>query len=197
MNLIVTAPFRGHSQSSTWGSFMAKYVLIVDDNEAIRRTLRYLFKENPEWTICGEATNGRDALEKAHELQPDLVILDFSMPVMNGLETATMLKKTSPTSDCDADSIQRPVLRAAGIQRRGKLGAVKDGGREHRSRFCENPSECFFPAVAARIARTQSSYSTATATSTRENIHAPRIQKTNVSARASITGNQISGPGDL
>ena len=44
----------------------------------------------------GEATNGRDALEKAHELQPDLVILDFSMPVMNGLETATMLKKTSP-----------------------------------------------------------------------------------------------------
>jgi|SRR6185295_10995232 DNA-binding NarL/FixJ family response regulator len=96
MNLIVSAPFRGHSQSSTWGSFMAKYVLIVDDNEAIRRTLRYLFKENPEWTICGEATNGRDALEKAHELQPDLVILDFSMPVMNGLETATMLKKTSP-----------------------------------------------------------------------------------------------------
>ena len=75
---------------------MAKYVLIVDDNEAIRRTLRYLFKENPEWTICGEAVNGRDALEKAHELQPDLVILDFSMPVMNGLEAASALKKIQP-----------------------------------------------------------------------------------------------------
>jgi YesN/AraC family two-component response regulator len=49
---------------------MAKYVLIVDDNEAIRRTLRYLFKENPEWTICGEATNGRDALEKLMNFNP-------------------------------------------------------------------------------------------------------------------------------
>jgi DNA-binding NarL/FixJ family response regulator len=75
---------------------MAKYVLIVDDNEAIRRTLRYLFRENPEWTICGEAVNGRDALEKAHALQPDLVILDFSMPVMNGLEAASALKKSRP-----------------------------------------------------------------------------------------------------
>jgi DNA-binding NarL/FixJ family response regulator len=75
---------------------MAKYVLIVDDNEVIRRTLRYLFKDNEEWTICGEAINGRDALEKAHELQPDLVILDFSMPVMNGLETASLLRESLP-----------------------------------------------------------------------------------------------------
>jgi DNA-binding NarL/FixJ family response regulator len=75
---------------------MTKYVLIVDDNEVIRRTLRYLFKENREWTICGEASNGRDALEKAHELQPDLVIVDFSMPVMNGLETAAALRKSQP-----------------------------------------------------------------------------------------------------
>jgi DNA-binding NarL/FixJ family response regulator len=75
---------------------MSKYVLIVDDNEAIRRTLRYLFKESKDWTICGEAVNGRDALEKAHQLQPDLVILDFSMPVMNGLETATKLKAEIP-----------------------------------------------------------------------------------------------------
>lgn len=75
---------------------MAKYVLIVDDNEAIRRTLRYLFKESTDWTICGEAVNGQDAIEKAQVLQPDLVILDFSMPVMNGLETASKLKKEIP-----------------------------------------------------------------------------------------------------
>ncbi len=75
---------------------MSKYVLIVDDNEAIRRTLRYLFKGSDDWTICGEAVNGRDALEKAHELQPDLVILDFSMPVMNGLEAASKLKEEIP-----------------------------------------------------------------------------------------------------
>lgn len=75
---------------------MAKYVLIVDDNEAIRRTLRYLFMGSNEWTICGEAVNGREALEKAHELHPDLVILDFSMPVMNGLEAAAKLKEEIP-----------------------------------------------------------------------------------------------------
>ncbi len=72
-------------------------VLIVDDHEAIRRTLRSRFDAMPEFLVCGEAVNGVDAVEKAQQLSPDLVILDFAMPEMNGLETATALKYMMPS----------------------------------------------------------------------------------------------------
>jgi DNA-binding NarL/FixJ family response regulator len=72
-------------------------VLIVDDHEAIRRTLRSRFDAMPEFQVCGEAVNGVDAVEKAQQLSPDLVILDFAMPEMNGLETATALKYMMPS----------------------------------------------------------------------------------------------------
>lgn len=71
-------------------------VLLVDDHEAIRRTLRLRFEALPEFVVCGEAVNGVDAVEKAQELTPDLVILDFAMPDMNGLEAATALKFMLP-----------------------------------------------------------------------------------------------------
>jgi two-component system chemotaxis response regulator CheY len=75
---------------------MAKSVLIVDDNEIIRRNLRRLFKKNENWIVCAEAVNGRDALEAAEKFHPDFVVLDFSMPVMDGLEAAPKLKDISP-----------------------------------------------------------------------------------------------------
>jgi DNA-binding NarL/FixJ family response regulator len=72
-------------------------VLIVDDHEAMRRTLRTRFEATPEFTVCGEAADGVEAVEKAQQLAPDLVILDFAMPVMNGLETAVTLKFMMPS----------------------------------------------------------------------------------------------------
>jgi DNA-binding NarL/FixJ family response regulator len=73
-------------------------VLIVDDHEAIRRTLRVRIDAFPEFSVCGEAVNGVDAVEKAQLLNPNLVILDFAMPEMNGLEAATALRFMLPTT---------------------------------------------------------------------------------------------------
>jgi DNA-binding NarL/FixJ family response regulator len=73
-----------------------KFVLIVDDNAGIRKAMRTFFEAQPELEVCGEAINGRDAIEKARLLHPDLIILDFSMPVMNGLEAAYVLQRILP-----------------------------------------------------------------------------------------------------
>jgi DNA-binding NarL/FixJ family response regulator len=72
-------------------------ILVVDDHEVIRRQLRSLFNSYPEFTICGEAIHGVDAIEKAQQLSPDLIILDLSMPEMNGLEAASALRFMMPT----------------------------------------------------------------------------------------------------
>jgi two-component system, NarL family, nitrate/nitrite response regulator NarL len=77
---------------------VAKSVLIVDDHEAVRRELRRLFQSQPEFTVCGEAADGADAISKAEQLSPDLVILDLAMPEMNGLEAAGALRFMLPDS---------------------------------------------------------------------------------------------------
>lgn len=77
---------------------MARSVLIVDDHEAIRRGIRALFHDDPEFTVCGEAVDGVEAIQKAQELSPDLIILDLCMPEMNGLEAATALKYILPSA---------------------------------------------------------------------------------------------------
>jgi DNA-binding NarL/FixJ family response regulator len=77
---------------------VSKSVLIVDDHEAVRRELRRLFQSQPEFTVCGEATDGADAISKAEQLSPDLVILDLAMPEMNGLEAAGALRFMLPDS---------------------------------------------------------------------------------------------------
>jgi len=68
-------------------------ILIADDNKAIRTGLRNLFEHEGDFDVCGEAENGREAVEKAQQLHPDLILLDLSMPIMNGLEAAGLLKK--------------------------------------------------------------------------------------------------------
>ena len=76
---------------------MAKSILIVDDNDYIRQTLCDLFKREADFEVCGEAENGKEAIAKALELHPDLIVLDLSMPVMNGLDAARELKRLMPT----------------------------------------------------------------------------------------------------
>jgi DNA-binding NarL/FixJ family response regulator len=69
-------------------------ILIVDDHEIVRQGIRSLLtRSRPEWEICGEATNGRDAIEAVRNLKPDVVILDVTMPVMSGLEAAQQIRK--------------------------------------------------------------------------------------------------------
>ena len=71
-------------------------VLIVDDHAAVRRAVRNRFEPDSEFVV-GEAENGAEAIVKAQELKPDLIVLDLSMPVMNGFEAAKVLRKTLPT----------------------------------------------------------------------------------------------------
>ena len=73
---------------------MAKTVLIVDDNAFIRHALCELFKREADFEVCGEAENGKEAIEKAQELRPDLIVLDLSMPVI--LDAARVLKRLVP-----------------------------------------------------------------------------------------------------
>src|SRR6266446_3527002 len=77
---------------------MAKAVLVVDDNALIRQALCELFKREADFEVCGEAENGREAIEKAQELHPDLIVLDLSMPVMNGIDAARVLRRLMPTA---------------------------------------------------------------------------------------------------
>ena len=72
-------------------------VLIVDDNQVVRQVLRDLFTREGDFDVCGEAEDGRQGVEKAQMLQPDLIVTDLSMPVMNGLEETRILKKVMPT----------------------------------------------------------------------------------------------------
>jgi DNA-binding NarL/FixJ family response regulator len=71
-------------------------ILIADDHELFRRTLRKFIESQPDWHICGEASDGVEALKKAIELLPDVVLMDINMPAMNGLEATRILRRELP-----------------------------------------------------------------------------------------------------
>src|ERR1700733_12876387 len=70
--------------------------LIVDDSDLVRRSLRMVLQANPDWEICGEAADGVSAVEMFKELRPNIVILDFQMPGINGIETARRMAEIAP-----------------------------------------------------------------------------------------------------
>jgi two-component system, NarL family, response regulator NreC len=71
-------------------------ILIADDNERVRRGVRGILSSEANYRVCGEAVDGADALRKARELSPDLILLDVSMPGPDGLETARLLRREMP-----------------------------------------------------------------------------------------------------
>lgn len=76
---------------------MAKTILIADDHDALRRVICEAFTRYSDFEVCGEAHDGQDSIEKAQRLKPDLIILDFAMPVMNGFEAARALRDLMPS----------------------------------------------------------------------------------------------------
>jgi DNA-binding NarL/FixJ family response regulator len=72
-------------------------ILVADDHEIVRRGLVSLIKTRPDWEVCAEADNGRQAVEKANQSKPDIAILDIGMPVLNGLEATRQILREQPS----------------------------------------------------------------------------------------------------
>jgi len=93
-------------------------ILLVDDHEVVRRGLTALLQARPDWEICGEASNGREAVWKTQKLNPDIVILDIGMPDLNGLEATRQIAKAKPDTRVliltlhDSDTLVQEVLNA-------------------------------------------------------------------------------------
>ena len=99
---------------------MVKSVLIADDNAFVRQRLGELFSREPDFEVCAVAENGRKAIEKAEESHPDLILLDLSMPVVNGLDAARALKRLMPKVpivmfSVYSDSFTEKEARSAGV----------------------------------------------------------------------------------
>jgi len=74
-------------------------ILVADDHELVRRGVRSLLQTRPDIEVCGESIDGRDAIEQAQRLSPDLIVMDISMPTLNGLEATREIRRTLPTID--------------------------------------------------------------------------------------------------
>jgi DNA-binding NarL/FixJ family response regulator len=75
---------------------MPTRILIADDDATIRLLLRRLLEKQPDWQVCGDASNGAEAIEKVKQLEPDVVVMDLGMPVMTGLQAAPEIAKAHP-----------------------------------------------------------------------------------------------------
>jgi DNA-binding NarL/FixJ family response regulator len=71
-------------------------ILIADDHEAVRKGVCAILSSRLDIEVCGEAVNGKEAVEKAKELRPDLIILDVTMPILNGFDVAREIRKSLP-----------------------------------------------------------------------------------------------------
>lgn len=99
-------------------------ILIVDDNERIRRGVMDILASKKNWNVCGEARDGMEAIRKARELLPDLILLDISMPGLNGLEAARLLRQEIAHTKILLMSQYDPIPLLPGAIQAGANGCV-------------------------------------------------------------------------
>lgn len=98
-------------------------IFLVDDNQLMRQQAVKLLEQNDSWLVSGEAANGKDAVSKFGELMPDVTIMDFEMPEMNGLEAAQAILKEHPNAAILMLSIHLPGQLAIEARKVGIKGA--------------------------------------------------------------------------
>lgn len=101
---------------------MSVRVLLIDDSKAVVRELRSLLSLSPGWLVCGEGINGGEAVEKARSLRPDLILMDISMPQMNGIEATRIIRREVPDSAVILISQNDPIVVSRQAAERGASG---------------------------------------------------------------------------
>jgi DNA-binding NarL/FixJ family response regulator len=97
---------------------MSLRILVVDDHAVVRRGVRSLLESHEGWDVCGEATTGRDAVEESRRLRPDVVVMDLSLPELNGLDATRQILKDAPETEVlvltmhQSEELARDVLQA-------------------------------------------------------------------------------------
>jgi DNA-binding NarL/FixJ family response regulator len=139
-----------------------KRILIADDHESVLRGVRAMLEAHPGWEVCGEAVNGYEAITKAIELRPDLIILDVAMPKVDGLQAANEISKLLPGVQIVLHTMYgaRVVLEAHkhGIFRvveKAKSGALVSAVEELLNANVERPNGPNFKARSGRDAANQ------------------------------------------
>lgn len=109
-----------------------KRILIADDHEVLRQGLRSMLETQKEWDVCGEAANGKDAVEMAMALKPDLVIVDINMPVLNGLAAVREILRRQPETKVLVFTVHESIQTVREIQATGAHGylAKNKAGRD-------------------------------------------------------------------
>jgi DNA-binding NarL/FixJ family response regulator len=107
-------------------------LLVADDHEIVRKGVRCLLEAQPGWQVMAEASNGREAVEQAKRLKPDVAVLDIGMPSLNGLEAARQMLKNDPHIKIviltmhDSDNLIREVLKVGARGYVAKSHAIRD-----------------------------------------------------------------------
>jgi two-component system, NarL family, sensor kinase len=146
----VNAAANGHGKSVA--ALPAKRILIADDHEVMRRGVRGLVESHKEWSVCGEAIEGYEAVSKTRELNPDLLILDIGMPGISGIEAATQILKEDPLVKIifftmhDSPQLMREI---ANIGARGYVTKARAGNDLVDAVRAVLSGKTFFPRAAA------------------------------------------------
>src|SRR6266446_1564479 len=115
---------------------MAIRIVIADDHSVVRRGLRMFLKQDPELDVVGEAANGDEAVRLARQLQPDIVLMDLLMPVMDGIAATALIRRELPDTEVIALT---SVLEDASV-----VGAVRAGAIGYLLKDTNAPL-CLFP----------------------------------------------------
>jgi DNA-binding NarL/FixJ family response regulator len=103
---------------------MAARILVADDHEVVRQGVRAILQARPEWEICGEAVDGREAIRLTKELRPDVVIMDITMPHMSGLEAAQEITRLELPSRVLIFTMHESKSLAPSVRKTGAQGYV-------------------------------------------------------------------------